>query len=179
MLSSAGPNASSLTLEQFAGIMALQFQPELWRMARTIAEQRLAQGTQSGSKLLDLNFIARARQTQADADSEDEKTRVAPHEHEAAKRIQAVRRGLITRQQTKQLKQAVGKMVLQGASPDTAKLVGGAFSQWALVVKKAVSRRKRKAQQLAQHTAAVRIQTIFRGHSTRKMFGWTPIPNPF
>ena len=87
MLSSAGCVSSRLTLAQFAGIMTLQFQPELWRMARTIAEQRLAIGPQSGSKLLDLNFIARARQTQADADSEDEQTKIAPHEHEAAQDI--------------------------------------------------------------------------------------------
>ena len=111
MLHACGAESSTLSLEQFATIMNRPFQPELWRMARVSAEQRLAQAQKSGSSLLALNFIARSRQT-AHAEDEGVPTKATPEEEEAAKRIQAVRRGLMTRQQLKQVKKAVGRMAL-------------------------------------------------------------------
>ena len=46
-------------LPQFADIMEQKFQTELWRMARQVAEHRLTQLDRQGSRLTELNFLAR------------------------------------------------------------------------------------------------------------------------
>ena len=168
MLHACGAESSTLSLEQFATIMNRPFQPELWRMARVIAEQRLAQAQKSGSSLLALNFIARSRQT-AHAEDEGVPTKATPEEEEAAKRIQAVRRGLMTRQQLKQVKKAVGRMALTGASVDSARLVAEAFAGWGTMARRALGRRKDKKLRELKHGAAARIQAAVRGWCVRRV----------
>ena len=54
---------------------------------------------------------------------------------------------------------------------DEAKLVGGAFGSWAKMTQRAVARRRRRSERKQEHEAAVRIQTLYRGHAARKLFG--------
>jgi len=156
-----------LALPEFAAIMEARFQPELWRMAKGIAEQQLAREAAkrrggSTSRLTELNFLARIRK-------DAEASQPTVERQSAATLIQAARRGLRTRQQTKQLKRALGRMALLGTMPAPAMLVTSAFLSWADNTRRGRLAAARRSSQTVEHSAAVRIQARYRGCSTRRL----------
>jgi hypothetical protein len=110
-------------------------------MAGRIAAVRRAQLAQATdtSRLTELNFLARTRNRRTAPTPEEDflsqpRGQATEAEETAARRIQAVQRGLLTRQQTRRVRRALSRIVLHSAAqeaPQEAQMLAGAFGGWA------------------------------------------------